>query len=78
MYLIYLVLKVTVTATGGGWWWNSGEKWKEEEGKQQQKLQLMEKTVLVTDYHTTPKLGVAAIYKLASHESGLSEAHQMW
>ena len=41
-------------------------------------VSLKEKTVLVTDYHTTPKLGVAAIYKLASHESGLSEAHQMW
>ena len=79
MYLIYFVLKVTVTSTGGGWWWNSGEKWKKEERKQQQQqqLQLMGKTVLVTDYHTTPDLGVTAIYKLASHESGLSEAHRM-
>ena len=37
----------------------------------------MGKTVVVTDYHTTPDLGVTAIYKLASHESGLSEAHRM-
>lgn len=56
------------------------EFWGEMEGrrKQEQQLQLMGKTVLATDYHTIPKLGVAAIYKLASHESGLSKAHHMW
>lgn len=74
----HFVLKVTATVTGGGDGGGIGEKWKERrEEAAAAVLQPMGKTVLGSQNYHTSDLGVTAIYKLASHESGLSSNVRM-